>query len=223
MTLYGDFLKDDHRQTGKWTHYFPIYERHLQRFQNRYVTLLEIGIARGGSLQLWKRYLGPFVRIVGIDTDPRCRQVEEEQIAVRIGSQADLPFLAGVIEEFGVPDIVIDDGSHLQSHVNTSFDFLFPQLPKNGVYLVEALHTAYWPDFEGGLNRPGTFVERAKSFIDTLHAQHVKPPVPDAGIADRIASVHAYDSVVVIEVGEARLRYDKWMGGNPAWSDTWPK
>src|SRR5258708_9957770 len=97
VTLYGDFFRNDHRRTHKWYHYFPIYEAHLERFRNRHVTLFEIGIGEGGSLQQWKHYLGPFVRVVGIDIEPMCMQIEEEQIHVRIGSQDDVEFLARVV------------------------------------------------------------------------------------------------------------------------------
>lgn len=215
MNLFSEFLKNDHRRTGKWVHYFPIYERHLSRFRNQYATLFEIGIADGGSLQLWKRYFGPFVRIVGIDIDPRCKAVEEDQIEVRIGGQDDTAFLAEVIADFGMPDIVVDDGSHVQDHINTTFDFLYPKVAKNGVYLVEDLHTAYWDSFGGGLGRAGTFIERAKSFIDQLNFQHTGGAIPASDFTDRTASLHAYDSVIVLEVGERRAKYDRWIGHAP--------
>ena len=67
MNLWSDFLQNGGRLTNKWSSYFPAYERHLERFQNQAVTMLEIGCGRGGSLQMWKRYLVPHARIVGID------------------------------------------------------------------------------------------------------------------------------------------------------------
>ncbi len=212
MTLYGDFLGHNHRRTHKWNHYFPIYERHFERFRNQHITLFEIGLGEGGSLQQWKSYFGPFVRIVGIDIEPMCRQLEENQIHIRIGSQDDTGFLGQVLAEFGSPDIVIDDGSHLQRHVNTTFDCLFPHVPKNGVYLVEDLHAAYWPDHDGGLRNPGTFIERAKGFIDEMHAAYIDEGQPHTALGDRTTSIHFYDSVVVIEVGEYRPKTHQITG-----------
>jgi hypothetical protein len=46
---------------------------------------------------------------------------------------------------------VLDDGSHVMSHINASFTVLYPGLNRNGVYLVEDLHTAYWDEYEGDL------------------------------------------------------------------------
>src|SRR5688572_12548136 len=113
MGLWGDLLAGDQRAITKWKHYFPVYERHFARFVNTDVVIFEIGVAAGGSLQMWKRYLGPHARIVGIDVDPECARFAEDQIAVRIGDQADLLFLDDLCAEFGAPDIVLDDGSHV--------------------------------------------------------------------------------------------------------------
>lgn len=204
--LFGDFLVDDHRRTHKWYQYFPVYEQHFARFRNRHITLFEIGLGEGGSLQLWKRHLGPFARIVGMDVEPMCKQLEEDQIHVRIGSQDDRNFLAQVVAEFGNPDIVIDDGSHLQAHINATFDFLYPKVAKNGIYLVEDLHSAYWPDHGGGLRREGSFIERVKTYIDEIHAEYTGGELPRSALGDRTTSIHVYDSIVVFEIGEYRVK-----------------
>ena len=111
--------------------------------------MLEIGVSRGGSLQMWQRFLGPMATLVGIDIDASCAKHEDDNIFVRIGDQSDKSFLQSVSQEFGPPDIVIDDGSHVMSHINATFEYFYPRLPKNGIYIVEDLHTAYWEEFEG--------------------------------------------------------------------------
>ncbi len=208
MSLWPDFLGNaDGRVIHKWKHYFPIYERHFARFVNQSVTLLEIGCGDGGSLQLWKRYFGPHAQIVGIDIEPRCAEFEDDQIAVRIGSQDDPAFLDRVATEFGPFDIVIDDGSHVQAHVAASFAHLYAGLSKSGVYFVEDLHTAYWPDFGGGLRKPDTFIEIAKGLIDELNADHARDDDAVTQFTRTTHSVCFYDSVVVFERG---LYTKKW-------------
>lgn len=130
------------RRSTKWDGYFRVYERHL--FAP--VVLWEIGVLKGGSLQFWKE-LYPNSAIVGIDIDPKCF-FEEENIHVRIGSQSDLSFLQSVLDEFGYPDIVIDDGGHRFDQQKASLEFLFPQTK---LYVVEDADT--------------TFVEYAKEWI----------------------------------------------------------
>ena len=194
--LYNDFLTNDQKGIHKWLHYFPIYERHFKKFVNQSVTFWEIGVFKGGSLQMWKRYLGPFARIIGIDIDPECKCHEENQISICIGDQADTKFLQEIIDQYGYPDVVLDDGSHIMQHVCTTFDYLYPQVSKNGVYLVEDLHTAYWPAYGGGLKKEGTFIELCKGLIDLLNARHLRVA---NDFAETTFSMSFYDSVAVFE------------------------
>jgi len=169
MSLWADFLGNDGRMINKWTHYFPAYERHLSRFRNQAVTMVEIGCGNGGSLQMWKRHLGPHARIVGVDIEPNAKNYEEHQIHVRIGDQSDTAFLQSLVDEFGAPEIVLDDGSHMASHMISTFNFLYPQIAPTGVYMVEDLHANYSKRFEGGYLQPGTFIELCKTFVDGLN------------------------------------------------------
>jgi SAM-dependent methyltransferase len=208
VSLWADFQGNaGGRIIHKWKGYFPIYERHFAPFVNRSVTLLEIGCGDGGSLQMWKRYLGPHAQIVGIDIKQSCAAFEDDQIAVRIGSQDDVAFLDRLVDEFGPFDIVIDDGSHIQAHVAASFSHLYPGLSKNGVYLVEDLHTAYWPEFGGGLRKPDTFIEIAKGLIDELNADHARDALAPSEFTHTTHSMCFYDSVIAFERG---LYTKKW-------------
>src|SRR5207244_13572625 len=115
MSLWSDFLEQADRPAWKWTHYMAAYERHLARYVNQSVTLLEIGCGQGGSLQLWKKYLGPFAQIVGVDIDPACEKFAESQIEIRIGDQSDSTFLGALVEECDPLDVVLDYGTQLTS------------------------------------------------------------------------------------------------------------
>ena len=77
----------------KWIHYFDIYERHFSRFRNKEVVILEIGVFQGGSLQMWKEYFGDKAKIYGVDIEPQCKTLEEENVKIFIGSQSDRNFL----------------------------------------------------------------------------------------------------------------------------------
>jgi hypothetical protein len=201
VTLWSQFLNNKHRSIDKWTHYFPAYEAHLQRFVNRPVLFLEIGSGRGGSAQMWKQYLGPHAQIVSIDINPECKKFEEDQIAFRIGSQSDLSHLQKVLDEFGTPNIVLDDGSHRMSDVIDTFKFLYPRTAADGVYMVEDLHTAYWSEFGGGVKREGTFIELCKGLIDELNADWSRGELAPTDFTRSTLSMHFYDSMVIFERG----------------------
>ena len=197
--LWHQFLTNQGRVSNKWPHYFCVYEQHLRRFRNTSLVLWEIGIQNGGSLQLWKQYLGPFAVIVGIDIDPACAQCAEEQIHIRIGNQNDTAFLQNIINEFGPPDIVIDDGSHIMNDMKETFFHMYTQMPDNGVYIVEDLHTCYWPEFKGGLRAQGSFIEICKNLVDSLNAYHSQGRLKPTSFTDTTYSISFYDSMVVFE------------------------
>jgi hypothetical protein len=201
MGLWHQALTHRGRPFHKWTNYFPIYEQHFARFVNRPVTFVEIGCGRGGSLQLWTRYLGPHAQIVGLDVRPECKAFESNRIAVRIGDQADEKFLASVVDEFGPPDVVLDDGSHIMTDLAATFGWLYPRTARDGVYMVEDLHCAYDQRFGGGLRQEGSFIELAKALIDELNAETGRDAMPATGFTRSTMSMHFYEGCVVFERG----------------------
>ncbi|MGH7022137.1 MAG: hypothetical protein ACREEB_00950 [Caulobacteraceae bacterium] len=206
MDLWQDFLTNQGRAIHKWSHYFPIYERHFAPWRGRSLTFLEIGVARGGSLEMWRRYFGPLARVVGVDIDRKCKAYEGDGVDIRIGDQSDPRFLRRIVDEFGVPDVILDDGSHQMAHIAASFDFFYPLMGKNGVYAVEDLHCAYWPKFGGGLAEPANFFNVAKTLVDRLNADHTEGAVtPDAFTRETFA-VCFYDSMVVFDKGHIPVK-----------------
>jgi hypothetical protein len=186
------------RLVHKWTHFLDIYDQHFSRYRGTGVTMLEIGVSQGGSLELWRDYFGPKANICGIDVNPDCSGRVNAPNKVRIGSQDDPDFLHGVIAEIGTPDI-IDDGSHVGRHQVASFHILFPLLAEGGLYAIEDLHTSYWSgSWEGGYRKPGTGIEFVKQIIDDMHGwYHDRPSETEA--MQWVPAVHVYDSIVVIE------------------------
>ena len=202
------FYENPGKDIFKWSHYLPIYEKHFERFVNRPVTILEIGCLHGGSLQLWKRYFGPHATIIGVDIEPRCLSHVEDQINIRIGSQNDREFLKSVVEEFGSIDIVIDDGSHMSEDQIISFNTLFDHVSENGIYAVEDLHTNYWEEIGGGVRKAGSFIETTKHLIDELNAYHTRGSLDITRFTNTAASIHFYDSMVIIEKARISARRD---------------
>jgi hypothetical protein len=165
---------------------------------------------------MWKRYFGPHALIVGLDINPECKEFEEDQIQVRIGSQSDTGFLQNVLDEFGTPDIVLDDGSHQMADVVETFRFLYPHMTPDGVYMVEDLHTAYWDEYGGGIGREGSFIELSKSLIDELNADWSRGQKHPTKFTRSTLSMHFYDSVVAFERGRHLPKRDLRVSGRRA-------
>ena len=97
---------------------------------------------------------------------------------------------------------MLDDGSHQMGHITTSFKFFYPRMPKNAVYVVEDLHTAYWQEYGGGATNPSSFVNLAKGFIDRLNADHSRGAINADAITRQTFGISFYDSVIVFEKGD---------------------
>jgi cephalosporin hydroxylase len=194
------FRTNTGRLIHKYTHYFDIYDRHFKRFRDKEVVILEIGVSHGGSLQMWKDYFGKNAKIIGIDIDPRCKEFEEDNIKIFIGSQSDRNFLREVKKSIPMVDIIIDDGGHTMRQQRTSFEELFDHVKDDGVYLIEDLHTSYWALFGGGHKRKNTFIEYSKNFIDYLNAFNSEQKSLKVNTFTKsVDSLHYYDSILVIE------------------------
>ena len=183
----------------KWHHYIPIYEKYFEKYRGREIRFLEIGVSKGGSLRMWREYLGPKAIIFGIDIDEDCLRFDGIHAEVRIGSQIDSEFLSSVVLEMGGIDVVLDDGSHNMKHVTTSLKILFPRLNKGGTYLIEDLHTAYWRGFSGGYKSKDNFFRMIPKLIDDMHTCYHSYGKKSPLASDDISSIHVHDSIVVLE------------------------
>lgn len=216
------FYRHDGNRMTKWHHYLALYQRYFAPFRARAgktgkpVRFLEIGVWRGGSLGLWRRFFGPDAIIFGIDIDEKCRERADGQGEVRIGSQADADFLGRVVDEMGGVDIVLDDASHRGEDQIASFRALYPRLSRVGTYACEDLVSAYHPHYGGGFRAEGSFIEFAKSLQDDMHGwytEEIVPVAPEADIARTTTGIHVHDGIVFIEKRPKPDRFKVFVGG----------
>src|SRR5918992_5310287 len=76
------------RKTTKWSNYFAIYDDLLAKYRGKPITFVEVGVLNGGSLQMWRSFLGREARIIGVDLNPHALQMEVEGFEVFIGDQS---------------------------------------------------------------------------------------------------------------------------------------
>ena len=195
-------------QLHKWHHYLKIYDRHFSRFIGKNPTILEIGIDKGGSLEMWNYYFDNKCKIYGIDINPNCLDVPNKlgatNISVTIGNQESREFWKQYLKDKPKFDIVIEDGGHTMNQQIVTYEELYNHVTDTGVYLCEDLHTSYWSLYGGQLNKPSTFIEYSKKFVDMLNFYHIVDDI--SAVKDKYEnfrkktdSVHYYDSVIVLE------------------------
>lgn len=198
--LLNYFNNNTENAIHKWLHYFDIYDFYFNKFIGKPVVILEIGVFQGGSLNMWKNYFGKDAQIFAIDINPECKQFENENIKIFIGSQEDPEFLRYVKKQIPKVDILIDDGGHSMRQQIISFEELYEHIKDDGIYLIEDLHTSYWSDYGGGYKSPVSFIEYSKNFIDYLNAWHSQDKKFIVNDFTKTAyALHYYDSILVIE------------------------
>lgn len=195
-------------------HYDGEYTRHFEPLRDKAIRLLEIGIGgynvagKGGeSLRVWHAYF-PNAQIIGIDIEDK-RWLCNDRITTVVCDQSDEAALLQLNEQWGPFDVIIDDGSHIQSHILTSFNTLFPCLAPGGIYVIEDLATAYRPEYQG-TGRPlandfdpyysecqQTVIGLLARLIDCLHYRSWKGRTP-SDIRRAVKSVHVSEELAFI-------------------------
>lgn len=203
----------------RWTHYWDIFHRHLQKFRGRPVSIAEIGVYSGGGLLLWHDYFGPSCTVYGVDIQPQCRKFEREWCKVFIGNQGDREFWKNFKQQVPRLDILIDDGSHDAGHQAITLEEMLPHLQPGGVYLCEDLLN----------DRNAAFGQRIGEMTTELHP-NVDIKAYDMlamGLSDfqrMVDSIHVYAHVAVIERREVQpVRFEspgmgsEWINFDPEW------
>jgi hypothetical protein len=135
-------LAGDKTDKGVRGHHFTeIYEHLFFPLKEQPIRILEIGVAGGGSLTLWRDYF-PGAKIFGIDILDRS-ELDTERIRTFVADQASREQLQRFIDTHGSDyDIILDDGGHTMEQQQTSFGYLFPHVKPGGYYVIEDVHTS---------------------------------------------------------------------------------
>jgi hypothetical protein len=120
------------------------YERLLAPLREQRIALLELGVAAGDSLAMWRDGF-PQATIVGIDVE-----IPEVDLGPRVhlveGDQRDGEVLTRVRESFAPEgfDVIIDDASHRGAHSARTMQALFvDHLRPGGLYVIEDWRVGY--------------------------------------------------------------------------------
>jgi hypothetical protein len=197
MTLHQQTLRNAPVPTTK-LHLGHIIERYrkyvIEPFKDKAVKLLEIGIAKGQSLEMFRDAL-PHAHIIGLDIGELPELSDIARISMNRGEQQD----ANVLDTLGslhAPDgfdVIIDDGSHIGQYTRIAFWHLFRKhLKRGGLYFIEDWGCSYWPHFPDG--------------------KHYSPKEPDFSIPEKLLN-SAYRSTknrfLRRVIGHARYRLVK--------------
>lgn len=220
-TFFQEYFRDyQGKELLKPRFYFDIYERYTSSYRGSDVHFLEIGVFKGGSLDMWHSFLGKQSTIYGVDIDPSVKEFEKEGYTIYIGDQADTTFLESIKQSVPHLDIILDDGGHYPHQQIRSFISLFPHLKDTGIYIVEDVHTSYYPQYYGGYGVYYTFQNFALQLTHLINLINIHYSngcnsskeltanlINIFGLTanqaqylfENIYTIHFYDSIIVFE------------------------
>jgi len=142
------------------------YKHKFKRFENKAIKLLEIGVHKGGSVEMWRDYFQKGL-IYGVDINlSKCKLHSPERIEI-IKLNAYTHNFVETAVELGKFDIIIDDGPHtFESQLFASENFK-SLLSKDGILIIEDVKSTY--DMRA-------FIELNMEIIDLTH---IRPKIDD--------------------------------------------
>lgn len=125
-----------HGDKGGTHSYIPEYERLLAPYRKG-CTFMEIGLAHGLSLAMWREYM-PEAILIGVDVaivfdaDPH-----RKTGTWVVEGDATTAHPLDCLPDNTRFDVVIDDGSHITSDQVKTFNLLKPKMAAGGIYVIE--------------------------------------------------------------------------------------
>lgn len=199
-----DLLKESNKASTRWVKYFDVYEQVFEKFRDKRVTFVEVGVLNGGSLEMWKKYFHPESRIIGVDLNPECKKFEKDGIEIFIGDQSDEMFWDNFFKKVGKIDILLDDGGHLSYQQIITTVKSIENINDDGLLLVEDVHASYMDNFNNIKRR--TFIDFSKKLIDDVNKKNplINENLFKFSLNDYIHSIHFFESIVVININRKK-------------------
>jgi hypothetical protein len=194
----NDLFYDSKNKSIKWKKYFPIYENLFNKYRNKKITFVEIGILDGGSLEIWKKYFGEDARIIGIDNNPECKKFDNPNFEIYIGSQSDKNFWRQFYNKVGKVDIILDDGGHTNDQQIISLTESVNNINNGGLYVAEDVHTSYLKHY--GNPYKYSFVNFTKKLIDDINFTYPNLDRFNYSLNKSIYSIQYFESMVAFFV-----------------------
>lgn len=158
--------KGEARVDGHESHkYTKIYHELFVPIKEEVENILEIGVNKGGSLRMWRDFF-PNAMIYGVDYQEKFL-FSEGGIVTFKGGQGDPNTIKDNIAKLKIKfDLIIDDGSHRHEHQQKTLSALFKFLKPGGLYIIEDLHCAFYPEYGLPEDDPDTTLNFLKRYAE---------------------------------------------------------
>ncbi len=207
LSIYRLFKKSK-KYSIKWSSYFQVYEKVFSKYRNKKIKFVEIGVANGGSLFMWKKYFGKKAKIIGIDLNPKVKKLEKNGFKIYIGNQSDKKFWDNFYKKEGKVDLILDDGGHKNLQQISTVHHSLPYVKDGGKIVVEDTGTSY---VKKEFNNPSkySFINYAKNIIDVIHRRSPLLKKELNFYSKKIFLVEFFESIVVFSINSKKCIRNK--------------
>ena len=206
----------------KITSYFPAYVELFGHLVGTRCVFIETGVLDGGSLFMWRDWLGPQARIIGIDLNPGAQRWRDSGFEIFIGDQGDPNFWRETLRDIGHFDALLDDGGHqsFQQMVTAVEALRFSTT--ECVIAIEDTTTSFMRDFSA--HGAHSFLEYAKDATDLLTGKSFglfRNRFPDKINSDavhefrHVYSIRFYSGIVAFCVNQEYAQTPKLVRNRP--------
>lgn len=193
----------------KHSTYFNVYEKIISKYIDKNITLVEIGVLNGGSLELWKNYLGNKARIIGIDLNPEAKKYEQNGFEIVVGDQSKESFWKNFYDKYGKIDILIDDGGHENIMQAQTVISSLENIKNDGVIIIEDTHSSYLREF--GNPSKYSFVNYCYYIAENINKRFFLDKNAKKNIIQSsIWSIEFFESIVVININRDNSNLDSY-------------
>ncbi len=211
MSLLDIFLSQK-LNSVKHKNYFSMYENLFKNYRDRKITFVEIGAKDGGSLLMWKEFFSNESRIIGIDINPKAKELEKYGIDIYIGDQADNLFWKSFFEKNRNIDIILDDGGHTNTQQIATVENTIKNINDGGMLIVEDTFNSYVNKFANPSKY--SFINYSKKKIDDINYRY-----PDIGklknsINKHVYSIEFFESAVCFKIDRSKCLINEDISNN---------
>ena len=194
--------------------YFEVYDQIFEKYKEKKIVFVEVGVLNGGSLEIWKKYFHPESRIIGIDLNPDTKKFEKNGFEIYIGDQSNPQFWGNFFKEVGNIDILLDDGGHTNLQQIITLNECIKNINDEGILMTEDTHTSYMQEFAN----PGkySFINYTKKIIDDINYKFPNIGSFQYSLSNYIYSIQYFESMVVFNVNKAKTKTNTQIINKPS-------
>lgn len=156
---------------------------------------------------MWRDWLGPQARVVGIDLNPRVQKWREHGFEIINGDQGDPAFWENAFRQVGSFDALFDDGGHQSFQQIITLKSALRAAQNPCIIAIEDTCTSFMKEFSRHRNR--SFLDFAKSSTDVLVSNTAHffegefPPIDNQEIVEEFSKIYCiqfYSGIVAFKV-----------------------